>query len=147
MRPRTRPDLRVSSGVSLVETLVALGVLALGVLSVLQLFTVSGVVLERARLSTISVILAAQKIEELRAAGGVAGVSDGVDFVDAAGRVRTGRGLFAREWSTRPLPAAPDRLVLLRVRVLPSSGVDGPPELRSMAGEAAIVTILPVTGS
>lgn len=54
-------------GFSLMETLVATALLATGLLSVAQLFTVATDANRRARMSTCAAILAEQKMEQLRA--------------------------------------------------------------------------------
>src|SRR5688572_32398086 len=57
-----------AEGFSLVESLIACGVLAAGVLSVVQLFALAAAMSVTSRQTTAAAILAAQKLEELRAA-------------------------------------------------------------------------------
>lgn len=147
-----RTFVRSCPGFSLVETMVAVAILAAGVLSIARVFTASAAVLERDNRSTFSAILAAQKIEELRtpAARGGSLPLEGADRVDGRGAVHAGRGAaagagYTRRWSIRALPAHPDALRVVEVRVRPGQGPadDGPMSGgRRAAGEVTLTTIV-----
>lgn len=146
-----RTLVRSCAGFSLVETMVAVAILAAGVLSLARLFTVSAAILERDNHSTFSAILAAQKIEELRttSARGGALPLEGADRVDGRGAVAGGRGApagagYARRWSVRALPAHPDVLRVVEVRVRPGEGPadDGLMAGGRRAGEVTLTTIV-----
>lgn len=74
---------------------------------------------------THAVILAQQKIEELRAASweslSTALPASGVEYVDLTGQVvgvgtdPSGRGVYSRRWSIVPLPADPASAVIIQV--------------------------------
>jgi Tfp pilus assembly protein PilV len=101
---------------SLVETLIANGVVVAVVLGVAQLFTVTTEMNRRAGLQTWMAICAAQKVEELRTIGSDTGA--GVEHLDAHGApVPAPIAVYEREWSVRPLPTDPERLVLVDVVV------------------------------
>ena len=92
-------------GFSLIEALVASGLLAVGVLALGQLLVVSARAATAARQVTIAATLAAGKVEALRAA--------------AAGRRarrRADRSAYTRTWSVAPFAAA---AVLIKVGVEP----------------------------
>jgi Tfp pilus assembly protein PilV len=135
------------SGTSLAETLIALSILAGGLLALGQLFIISGRMLQRANELSTAAVLAADKLETLRGVARGAGdvTGDGADFVDAAGQVLTAGGsaaaAFTRQWSIRPLSADPDvRIVHLHVMPGRPQGpvtADATPRL---AGEVMIVT-------
>ena len=142
---------RSCAGVSLIETMIAVFVLAVGVLSLARLFTVSSSVLERARQSSTGAILASQKLEELRATAARGGLAEGVEFLDARGSATAGiaAAAFTRHWSIRPMPADPDRLRLLQVRVAPGGGDDGDSGVgrpRHRVAEASLMTIAVLEG-
>lgn len=99
---------RSDRGFSLVEVLVANVILAVGVLSVAQLFTVAIASNITAARRTEAAILASQKLEELRAMPW--GSEQGSGNTDAP-------GIYARRWSIAPLPGDPVRSVVLQVRV------------------------------
>lgn len=94
-------------GFSLVEVLVANVILAVGVLSVAQLFTLAIASNIAAAHRTEAAILASQKLEELRAMPWGREQESGNS--DTA-------GVYARHWSIEPLSGNPRSLVL-HVRV------------------------------
>jgi hypothetical protein len=105
---------------SLVETLIANGVVVAVVLGVAQLFAVTTETNRRAALQTWMAICATQKMEELRTIGAESGA--GVEHLDAQGAiVPAAAGLFEREWSVGPLPSNPERLVIIDVVVRSTS--------------------------
>ena len=118
VRPRPRPRLRPglhprqagSDGFSLVEVLVATGLIMTAVVSLAQLFVLA----TRANLAagemTEATVFAAQKIEELRAAPfpSVLG-SQSVDYLDSRGEklgAAAGRRAYVRRWWIESLRAS-----------------------------------------
>jgi prepilin-type N-terminal cleavage/methylation domain-containing protein len=130
-----------SRGFSLLEVLFATTILTVAVISLAHVFAVAVRANAAARTSTVAALLAAQKMEQLRAlpwgfdaAGapvsdtttGGAGLSPSPsgaldrdvngysDLLDASGRkvLHAGAAAFVRRWSVAPLPSHPDTLVL-----------------------------------
>ncbi len=119
MRRRWRGE----SGFSLVESVVACGVVTVGVLSVAQLFAMAVSMNAASRNATLAAILAAQKVEELRTVAEPAG---GVEFIDARGRplpyaggVQPPGAAFLRRWAIEPLHVDPSNVAALAVTVTP----------------------------
>jgi len=121
-------------GATLVEVLVAMLVASVGTLAMAQLFWLAASDNVTAGQDTVATILAAQKLEELRAPalpgvpGGALDVSAPgfVDHVGADGRV-VGLGpqappsaLFTRRWSIEPAPEAGGAAVIARVIAMPA---------------------------
>jgi hypothetical protein len=105
---------------SLVETLIANGVVFAVVLGVAQLFAVTADVNRRAALQTWIGICAAQKAEELRTVA--AESASGVDYLDSRGAaVPAGVAAYERRWSIGPLPSDPARLLIVEVIVTSTS--------------------------
>lgn len=140
--------MRISSverGFSLIETLVAASILTVGVSALAQLLILSTRANASAAATTAAVLLARQKMEELRGLrfgfdlagnrvsdtslvasppGAFGACMEGFcDFVDRFGRPAGGgtappRGAaYIRRWSIEALPANPDDTLLLQVRV------------------------------
>jgi prepilin-type N-terminal cleavage/methylation domain-containing protein len=144
-----RARLDSPSGFSLVETLVAVAILASGLLSLAQLFTVSAVASTRAREMSRAAILAAQKLEELRARAVVADLptEDRVEYLDGTGSILsatpTARGAaFTRRWSMRPHPDLPGSITVITVRVTPGGLSTDDIERSASAGQAGEVVLL-----
>ena len=110
VRPRQRPRLRPglhprrvgSDGFSLVEVLVATGLLMTAIVSLAQLFVLATRANVAAGEMTEATVFAAQKIEELRAAPfpSVLG-SPSVDYLDSRGErlgAAAGRRAYVRRW-------------------------------------------------
>jgi hypothetical protein len=139
---------RSCAGVSLVETMVAVAILAVAVLSLARLFTVSAAVLDRASRASTSAILASQKIEELRSrAAALVIPGEGSEHVDARGAIVAGASSgagYTRRWRLRALAADPDRLRVVDVRVTPGarSGDEAWNGPRPPAGEVTFTTIV-----
>jgi prepilin-type N-terminal cleavage/methylation domain-containing protein len=139
------------SGFSLVETLVALALLAGALLSLARMFTTATAVVTTARHITTGTILAAQKLEELRviASGFPSGpkVSGGIEFIDrrgaaAASVTASGPITHTRQWWIRPLPADPDQVSVIQVLVTPGSVRAGTPDSQPRrADEVFLATI------
>jgi len=108
------------SGFSLIEVLVASSLLAVGIAGVAPLFATSSRANDAARHATYAAVLAAQKIEEIRAApfpdstGG-----ELAEFVDANGTATTDsdRSAYQRRWTIEPLPNHPVETVVISVAV------------------------------
>ncbi len=105
-------------GFSLVEVLVASGILVAGIAAILQLFVIATHATVDARDATYAAVLAAQKIEELRAAPFPA-PGDATEYLNARG-VRlpdAARALYERRWTVAPLASQPAETVTVTVRV------------------------------
>lgn len=113
-------DRALAVSFSLVETLVANGVVVAVVLGVAQLFAATTEMNRRAALQTWMAICATQKIEELRTIQ--IDTATGVEHLDAHGALAPlGVGIYERRWSVAPHPSDPARLVLLEVTVKSTS--------------------------
>ena len=105
--------LRNNHGFSLIEALVASAILATGLLSLAQLLAFAATANAAAGRTTYATLLAAQKIEELRASSSSA--LEGADGdAPAPG--------FTRRWSVSALPSDPEHVVLIQVLVRASGG-------------------------
>jgi prepilin-type N-terminal cleavage/methylation domain-containing protein len=121
------------SGYSLLETLVAVSLIAIGLSALAQLLAVSIHANARARRSSVASVLAEEKMEQLRGLGGSLSPQPGTsldvntpglcDFLDEYGR-SLGTGLvpppgtaYLRRWSITPVPADPAGSFLLQVVV------------------------------
>jgi hypothetical protein len=128
--------IRDEEGFSLLETLIACGLMVTALVSLAQLFSLSVRSNASSRDTSLAVTLATQKLEVLRVAPwafdatgvargspGTDGLSSGVDYVDRAGRVVSrGSAAFVREWWVDALTAAPDRTISVEVAVAPAGG-------------------------
>jgi prepilin-type N-terminal cleavage/methylation domain-containing protein len=114
--------MRSARGFSLIEVLVAAGVLASGLLALAQVMALASRANVAARAATTATILAAQKMAQLRSAP-EADAWDGSDVVDRWGRVTIGEdgegAVFERRWRIQPLAGSPTALVI-EVRVGPA---------------------------
>jgi Tfp pilus assembly protein PilV len=116
-------------GFSLVETLVATTLMATVLIGLAHVLAMSTRANQAARSATVAAILASEQLEILYSEPAGAGeAADGQDFFDARGRslgsgpIPPASAAFARRWSTVPLAADPDHLLLLRVLVIPIAG-------------------------
>jgi Tfp pilus assembly protein PilV len=111
-------DLNHEKGFSLVESVIACGVLAAGVLSVVQLFALAAAMSVTSRQTTGAAILAVQKLEELRAADAPVSGDDRIDRSGAsAGHEGGGNPIaYRRRWT---VTAAGAGLMALSVDVVP----------------------------
>lgn len=101
---------------SLVETLIANGVVITAVVGVAQLFAVTTETNRRAAVQTWMAICAAQKLEELRTIEADSAV--GVEHLDADGApVSASLAVYERRWSIAPYETDPARLLQLEVVV------------------------------
>jgi type II secretory pathway pseudopilin PulG len=110
----------VERGCSLVEVLVALGIVAGGVTAVAQLMALGAAVNRAARRTTSAAVLAQQKMEELApaAATGVEPSPSGTLARNVDGYTDTIEGVFTRRWSIDPLPGDASGAVVLQVVVI-----------------------------
>ena len=117
-------------GFSLVEVLIATGLFATAIASLAHLCAVS----TRANLdagdTTWATVLAAQKMEELRAEPFPEPFTDQfVDYLDAGGNRLDDPGAtrraYTRHWWIEPLPSAPDNTIAITVVVSRYRGGDG----------------------
>ncbi len=131
MKTRAGSD---EAGFSLVEVLVAAGLLATAVVALAQLFALSARANLAARRISDASILAARKLEELRAEGELSpsppaalqeNTAGYVDYVDAFGNTLAdggtpqGAAIYTRRWSIAPLPASSGEALVLQVLVTP----------------------------
>ena len=118
-----------AEGFSLIEALVAIGVIVVVVTSLSQLFVMATMSNAGARARTAASLLAAEKVEELR--GGTALISGGSldqdlagysDYLDLFGRTTDlARAAFIRRWSVQPLRTDAANGLAISVVVLPRS--------------------------
>jgi Tfp pilus assembly protein PilV len=122
LRDAARNVRSLADGFSLVEVLVAAGLLATTIVSVVHLFALALRATGDARDTTYATILAAQKIEELRAAVPAEDSSEGVDFLDGQGALLEGVAgaqptAFTRSWTVERLSATRRRTAIVTVVV------------------------------
>jgi len=151
-----------SAGFSLVEVLVATAVVSVGVASLAQLFTVSARARRSAHATTITLLLAQQKMEELRADGAgsapsppgalSANTQDYFDHVDRNGLSLGGSpsmppptgAVYVRRWAIEPLAGSAGSAVVLKVLVLELTGSGQTSEgsgITRTPGEARLVSV------
>ena len=134
---RPRRDTRV--GIGLIEVVIAVGLLVTLAAGVVQVYAMSARAVVLARHRTSSLMLAVDKVEQLRAGVRTPGTATGplemrgeqTEYLDIDGRLH-GRGrtppsgsLYARVWSVAALPGSSGVLVV-RVTVAPiRPGADG----------------------
>jgi type II secretory pathway pseudopilin PulG len=143
-----------SAGFSLAETLIAVTILACGLLALGQLFAVSSAVVRRARQLSTASVLASQKLEELqtRVAAAANSVEDGVEYVERSGAVMHGDraassgAAYTRRWSIRPLASDPDHVSVIHVRVTPGPSHDDTLAVDRRFGQAGEVTLVTMHG-
>jgi prepilin-type N-terminal cleavage/methylation domain-containing protein len=112
-----------SDGFSLVEVLVAIAIVAVGVASLAQLLVAATGTARAARVRSIALLIAQQKLEELQGAPVLSDPSpaqaiftDTPPYVD---RLATRSGVYTRRWSIDAIPGT-DAFVL-QVFVVPGS--------------------------
>jgi Tfp pilus assembly protein PilV len=103
-----RRSIDPADGFMLVEVIVAAGIVVVGIVALAQLFTLSVAANLAARHRTEAIVLAAAKVEELRA-GRWGDEPDG----NAGDRV----GIYARRWSVHPAAGRDGMAVVIDVRV------------------------------
>jgi type II secretory pathway pseudopilin PulG len=103
-------------GFTLIETLIANGIVLAVALGVAQLFAMTTDANRRAALQTWMTLCAVQKLEELRTVE-AAGLS-GVEHLDSSGAVvPASNAAYVRRWSIEPLASHPDSLLVTSVVV------------------------------
>jgi prepilin-type N-terminal cleavage/methylation domain-containing protein len=119
---RLRPPgvVACTRGVSLVEVLVSITLLAVAMTALPQLFAVASRATLDAGYMTIATVLAAQKIEELRSGPFPGPSAGGFELLDSAGTDVGTSGsppLLIRRWWITPLQRAPEATVVIGVAV------------------------------
>jgi prepilin-type N-terminal cleavage/methylation domain-containing protein len=106
-------------GFSLIEVIVATGVLCTASVALLSLFLSSADAMLAARHRTVASILARAKLEELLSDPAVARIGAlGEDIISAGGATAAdATGTYRRQWSVAPSAAMPERLLVARVEV------------------------------
>jgi prepilin-type N-terminal cleavage/methylation domain-containing protein len=106
-------------GFSLIELIIATGILGSALITVASLLAMSTDVILAARQRTTAAALASARLEELLSDADAlrAGVESSDEVNDAGGVEPRASGWFRREWSVRASAAFPDRLVIATVRV------------------------------
>ena len=100
--------MRASSGFTLVEVLIAMTLVATIAAAIAPLFAVATADVRDARIDTLALFAAVQKMEELLADQAAAGETGVEPLVD--------RG-FVRQWSVQPSPSNPADMLVLSVTV------------------------------
>ncbi len=144
--PRAGPT--ATSGFSLVEVLIATGLLVTAIASIALLFALA----TRANLdagdTTWATVLAAQKIEELRTEPFPDRLTDqSVDYLDTSGETldataSAGRRAYTRRWWIAPLPSASDTVAVTVVVSRYRHGDGSLPDSGGRLGSAARVVTL-----
>jgi Tfp pilus assembly protein PilV len=112
-------------GFTLLEVLIATGLMATSVISLAHLFVLATQAHLGSRAMTFGTLLASQKIEQLRSAAFSGGPAQGEDAVDGYGQLLEGGAVvpaFRRTWTVTPLPSHPSQAVVVTVVV--SSATD-----------------------
>ena len=126
-------------GFTVIEALIAATLLIAAVVSVAQLLATGAQGTLASRASTTGVMLAEQKMEELRAASwtSVAAAAAGTDYLDrdanptcGATAASCGDAAYVRRWSATPAPFTPS-ILIIEVQVLPMGPAHGQARLVS----------------
>ena len=121
------PDMK-NRGFSLLEVLVAITILSTAGLTLAHVFVVGASANRGARTTTVAVLLAQEKLEELRAATPGPSPPDSLrldvpgyyDSLDGSGR--SPGGVFSRRWSVDRLPGVAAYAVVIQVARRDASG-------------------------
>ena len=113
---------RAERGFSLLEVLLASVILIVALLSIAQLLALATTANAVARRATFAAVLAADKLEELRALTWESvrrQAGESVDFLDRAGRPvePASAATYGRRWRIDPLPSHPDNSLVIQVIV------------------------------
>jgi Tfp pilus assembly protein PilV len=136
-------SLTPEQGSSLVEALVAAVILSTGVAAMAQLLAVATATNQASRQSTVAMIVAAQKLEELRTlplqllqpSPPSSLQQNTAGYVDRF-------GIYTRRWSIEPISTDPDSAVIIQVLVIATSSESSTVAsgARRFRGEARVVT-------
>jgi Tfp pilus assembly protein PilV len=131
-------------GSSLVEALVAALVMSTGVLTMAQLLSIATATNLAARRSTVAMIIAEQKLEELRTlpwqylqASSSSTLQQNTDgYVDYI-------GIYTRRWSIEPVSSIPDSALVIHVLVTTPNDESrvARGDVSRLRGQARIVTV------
>ena len=103
----------------------AAGLIGTALVTLAALFTLTIDSNLTARNRTFAALLAQQKVEELRVAGGAGAPLAGIEYLDATGRLAAGPArdgaVFAREWWVQPVQGGPAGVIAIQVDVRPSA--------------------------
>ena len=146
-------------GVSLVEAIVATGLLAVALVTLAQLFAIAIRSNIDARTATYAALLAQSKVEELRASPVLTVSPESalredtpgfVDYVDQFGHVVSDglpNATYVRRWAIQPLMTEPDAVVI-QVAVSPKGAqLPGGDQPVPRPGESHLVTLERVAGA
>ena len=120
---KTRAD-----GFSLVEVMVATCVLAVGLVSLVQLALLAQAANRSAALVTVAAMLAQNKMEQLRGSSWPDASQNCCEYFDVHGGALPGGAgppvgtAFVRRWTIEPVAALPDAARVLHVWVAPARG-------------------------
>ena len=140
-----------AAGFSLIEVLVATAIVMVGVASLAQLAVVSARANGIANATTMTLLLAQQKMEQLRGdrtalspspPGALSAPTEGfVDYIDRIGASLGGASttpppgaVYIRQWAIEPLAGSPGNAILLQVLVVPRTGSGRPGGSAGSAG-------------
>jgi type IV pilus modification protein PilV len=116
-------------GAALIDALIAVTLLAIGVLAFAHLLALAAAANVTSRQTTVSTTLAAQKVEEIRADPAA---MSAVDYPL--------NGAYRRRWTIDPLPGGSSRCVVVHVVVAPASVPERAPASPGMARLTTVVT-------
>lgn len=121
MTPASRLDER---GFSLIEVVIATGILGTALMTVAALLTMATDTLVAARQRTTAAALAGARLEELLADADAlrTGIESSDEVNDVGGTEPRIGGWFHVQWSVRASPAFPERLVIASVQVTTPAG-------------------------
>jgi uncharacterized protein (TIGR02598 family) len=117
-----------AGGFSLVEVMVATCVLAVGLVSLVQLALLAQAANRAAALVTVAAVLAQNKMEQLRGVSWPDASASCCEYFDVHGeRLAGGAGppvgtAFVRRWTIDPVSAIPEAARVLQVWVTPARG-------------------------
>lgn len=116
------------AGFGLVEVMIATGILAVGLVSLVQLSLLAQAANRSAALVTVAALLAQDKMEQLRGLRWPEATTSCCEYFDVHGApLPAGAGApagtaFVRRWAIEALPALPESARVLQVWVAPARG-------------------------
>jgi prepilin-type N-terminal cleavage/methylation domain-containing protein len=128
-------SIKTEHGFSLLELLVTITILTVGLLSLAQVLAIAVAANASAGRATYAALLAAQKIEDLRAEpwesleGKIGEFADALDRTGTMFEGASAAAAFTRQWSIDQLPTDPENTVVIQVLV------------RAQRDETRIVTV------